>query len=101
MVEPSNLAPHCTHKFCVNCLMTHFKDNNRTCPLCRTEIPYFFKIEVDKSFQKLLKAANYWEFSQAEKELKLEGSLSEKVDLDFEIGHKFFYNAESQMENKY
>ena len=62
--------------------------------MCRTRVPRYFKIKVDKIHQKMLKRADQEEFVQAENELKLKGTLTEKVDIEFEIIRKIMHTKD-------
>lgn len=46
MVQPCSLNPHCTHRFCAECVNDMVSKLN-FCPECRCDIPKGFKAEID------------------------------------------------------
>lgn len=65
MVEPCELKPYCSHRFCAQCITAHFDvqieiDESLTCPLCRTMIPDDFELKIDFKYQKFIRQ-NYSE----------------------------------------
>lgn len=50
----------CGHEFCHNCLLIHFRVNNRNCPLCRTDLRSVCSIRNLKS----MISVDHWNYIQ-------------------------------------
>lgn len=105
-MEPCSLRPYCGHRFCIQCVSVHLTDRfakakQKSCPLCRAKIPEHFAPKIDIYHQKQLKEVYPEIFAEREADLKRAGTLFDREELNFEIGHKYCNLQGRKVSNKY
>lgn len=59
------------------------------CPICKTSVPEYFEITLDKEYRKQIIMNHRQEYEAFIVNLKKEGNLFEKVEIDFQIGWSY------------
>jgi hypothetical protein len=101
--DDTHTLPECNHKFHSNCLITHLRTGNNSCPLCRSisEISYDYsqysaartKLDLVIRYSKMKKASNtvvyyvkrYKYFKQLHEKSKKEYT---KINREFKAKHR-------------